>query len=90
MSDYIYAIKSDIKDSLDRYVSQGIPTGDFLKAVLENNLMEAMGRADSFNQASLPEICSYIYNELPSPCHGSPAKVKEWLELKQQEREAAP
>jgi predicted nucleotidyltransferase len=87
--DYNYNIRPDIKETLDRYASQGIPTGDFLAAVLSNNLMEAMGRADSFNQATLPEICSYIYNELPSPCHGSPEKVNAWLELKRQEREAA-
>jgi predicted nucleotidyltransferase len=83
-----YNIRPDIKESLDRYVSHGIPTGSFLEAVLENNLMEAMGRADSFNRAALYDICSYIYTKLPSVCHGSPQKVKAWLELKQQDKAA--
>jgi hypothetical protein len=41
--------------------------------------MESFGRADIENKATLFEICSYVYNELPSSCHGSPEIVKEWL-----------
>lgn len=77
-----YLIKPETKEALDRYVNDRIPTGDFLRAVLENNLMEALGRADLGNRITIFEICQYIYNELPSPCHGSPEKVQAWLERK--------
>lgn len=74
-------MNSDVKASLDRYANEHCPTGGFLQAVLENNLMEAMGRADDFNRVALFDICSYIYNHLPVACHGSPEKVKRWLNV---------
>ena len=73
-------------DSLKRYVEQGIPTGDFLRAVLSNDLMEAMGRADENNRAALWDICCYVYNEMPSTSHGSPQRVDEWIRKHQEKR----
>lgn len=72
-------MRKDTKYGIDNYVEHGVPTGSFLRAVLENNLMEAMGRADLDNRACLFTICDYIYNNTPSDCHGSPQKVKDWL-----------
>ncbi len=77
-------MKPQTKAGIDRHVSHGVPTGSFLQAVLENNLMEAIGRADDDNRQDLYEICDYIYNEIPSTCHGSPQKVKDWQAQKQQ------
>ena len=53
--------------------------GDFLTAVIENNLTEAMGRADEGNRARLFEIVSWFYNEAPASCWGSPERMREWL-----------
>jgi len=64
---------------LRRYVDDRCPTGDFLYAVLSNDLFEAMGRADENNRAALFDICKYIWNELPSICWGSPEKVRAWF-----------
>jgi hypothetical protein len=72
-------MRAEIKASLDRYADEGVPTGGFLQAVLSNDLMDAFGRADEGNRADLFEICSYVYNEMPAPCHGSPERVKAWL-----------
>lgn len=72
-------IREDILDALKRYVEARIPTGGFLRAVLENNLSEAFGRADEYNLTTLFHICAYIYNELPASCWGSPEKVETWL-----------
>ena len=80
-------IRPDIRASLDRYAERGIPTGDFLRAVLSNDLMDAMGRADDYNRSTLYEICSYVYNELPGLCHGSPEYVNRWLEKHRQRAE---
>lgn len=65
---------------LRRYRDQRIPTGGFLRAVLENNLVEATRAADAENQRKLPEIVSWCYNNLPSVSWGSKERVKEWLE----------
>jgi len=69
-----------IKESLDEYAANGRPTGGFLYAVLSNDLMEAVGRADETNRFLLFDICSYIYNHMPISCHGSREKVDNWLE----------
>lgn len=61
----------NIKQSLKLYVKNKIPTGGFLRSVLENDLFGAVGRADLENKKRIPEICQYIYNEIPSICWGS-------------------
>jgi hypothetical protein len=73
------SVRPDCLETLDRYVTHGIPTGGFLEAVLANDLMESFGHADMGNRLTLFEICSYVYNELPSGCHGSYEIVGKWI-----------
>ena len=75
----IYLIPRNLKESLDRYVTDAIEPGGFLRACLENNLVEAFGRADLENRDNLFYVVEYIYNELPSTCWGSEEKVAAWL-----------
>lgn len=84
-----FAIPAHMLESLTRYIRHGLPVGDFLTAVLSNDLSEACGRADDNNLANLPAYAAYLYNEAPSPCHGSRAKVDAWLAKFAAEREAA-
>jgi hypothetical protein len=65
--------------SITRYTQARIPTGGFLKAVLSNDLREAILLADDVNIDLLPQIVRYIYNEVPSECWGSPEKARTWL-----------
>jgi len=67
------------KESIDKYALHKIPTGGFLRSVLENNLMESFMRADNQNREDMFEICNYIYNFLPADCHGSPERVDLWI-----------
>lgn len=69
----------DVREALDAYVKQRRPLGSFLQAVIENNFMQAVGRADMHNIDQLPEIACYVYNEMPAVCHGSPAHYAAWL-----------
>lgn len=68
------------KNDIDNYVSKKYPPGDFLYAVLTNDLFEAVARADDINLYSLIDIIKYIYNDVPSTCWGSPEAVAEWLD----------
>lgn len=68
-----------VKDSLDRYVNHRIETGSFMRAVLENDLFEAINRGDKDSLEALPNIVRYIYNNVRSDCYGSPQRVREWL-----------
>lgn len=66
-------------DSITAYVSHRRPVGGFLTAVFEHDLFEAVGRADENNLRALRHIVAYIYNEVPSVCHGSRERVDAWL-----------
>jgi hypothetical protein len=72
-------IKPETIAGINRYVAMHCPTGDFLRAVLCNDLKEAVARADDENIKVLPEIVCYCYNEIPHNCWGSPEKVNAWL-----------
>ena len=73
-------IPEQILDSLYRYVEKRIPTGGFLRAVLANDLFEAMGRADSECINAILYICQFIYCNCPGGCYGSYQRVNEWIE----------
>lgn len=73
-------IKIDTKESLIRYRDHGIEPGGFLSAVLENDLMGALGRADSYNRATIFQITQFVYNDMPSISWGSRKIVKSYLD----------
>lgn len=79
-------MKAATKKAIDNYVAKGIPVGDFVQAVLENNLRGAVCHADERNLRDLVEIVKHVYNHIPSGCWGSPEKVAAWLEEKRLER----
>jgi hypothetical protein len=72
-------VKQTIIDSLTRYRDHHLPTGGFLRAVLENNLSGALGGADDDNLRDLREIVRWVYNEMPGNAWGSAEKVKAWI-----------
>lgn len=65
----------------------GYDCGGFLTAVLGNDLVGAVSRADHISIKLIPDIVKYIYNELPTGCWGSPETVKRWAERKRREME---
>lgn len=72
-------VREDIRDALLEWgKGERNYLGDFLRAVVSNDLTEAMGRADAYNRITLPAIVGLCYNELPSECWGSPDKVRRW------------
>lgn len=71
-----------VKHSLNLYVEHRLHTGGFLKAVLENDLVGAVSRADRESLSSLGDIVAYVFNELPGDCWGNPEKVDQWLSSK--------
>lgn len=75
----VIEIPIDVEQSLDRYVENYCPTGGFLRAVLENDLVGAFGKADIQNTNALKAIVTYVYNNIPADSWGSPEKVKKWL-----------
>lgn len=78
-----------IKEALDNYGKHGLPTGDFLRAVLSNDLFTAFRRADPMSTATMAAIVAYITAFLPQGCYGSTAAVDLWLLEHRDAREAA-
>lgn len=65
--------------STEAYVERGYPPGDFLCAILRNDLLDAAGRADMQNLPKLHIWATWLYNNAPSACHGSKHKIEEWI-----------
>lgn len=76
-------VPSHTLKTLVDYVANRVPTGGFLHAVLTNDLIETMGRADHINREHIHDICSFVYNWLPANCWHSEEAVKRWLERKE-------
>ena len=75
-----------ILEGINRHALLHEPKGDFITAVLTNNLRESFARADHLNQKVMFQICSYCHNEIPGLCWGSPEKVKAWIEMPVEKR----
>lgn len=74
-----FTVRDDMIEAIVGYVERGWQPGDFLTAVITNNLSEAVGRADDDNLHNLPAFVAYFYNETPSACWGSRANMEAWL-----------
>lgn len=74
-----YHIPDYMASGIRRYIDEGIAPGQFLTAVITNNLRNAVWYADDENQANLPAYIAYFYNEAPASCWGSPEKMGAWL-----------
>tara|TARA_R110000824_G_scaffold8899_1_gene40336 strand:- start:1985 stop:2362 length:378 start_codon:yes stop_codon:yes gene_type:complete len=70
--------------SLYRYVVEGKRPGGFLTAVIENDLMAAVSRADASNLKALPVWAKFFYNCTPSECFGSVEKMREWCKAREE------
>lgn len=73
---------------LRRWIEQGIVPGQFLCAVLQNDLEEAVGRADGTNINLLPKYVAFLFNYAPRGCWGSKENFEDWKNLHEDMREA--
>jgi hypothetical protein len=73
-------IPEHTRAALRRWVFCGIPPGGFLTAMLTNDLMGAIGSADSENIRAIPQIAMFIYNRLPALAQGSRERMEQWPE----------
>jgi hypothetical protein len=73
------ACRIALMPGLQRYFDQRVRPGDFLCAVLKNDLAEACGRADRINAPLLPAIVAWLNMHAPATSWGSAAVVEAWL-----------
>ncbi len=83
-TDYTYfhdgRLPDYMEDATRRWIERGQPVGDFLTAVICNDLFKALAHADPTNRAALYEWHRFFCNEAPRGSHGSREKAKAWSE----------
>lgn len=82
-------IPQHTRSAIDRYVEDGIRTGDFLYCVLTNDLIGAVAHADSQNTIYLANVAKFLWNYAPSNCWGSKENVANWLQAHKEKTESA-
>ena len=75
----IYLIPGHMRQSVIDYVVHRHPPGDFLHAVLVNDLCESAARADDLNGRCLKGWAQFMYWHVPTAARGSEQRVKNWL-----------
>lgn len=76
-----YNIPDHMVAGLWRYILHGVEPGHFLCAVLANDLMAALRRADDINKHSLPAYGAFLVNVAPAACFGSKERFEDWLRM---------
>lgn len=66
---------------LRHYVEEGRPTNHFLTALLENDLITCVARADARNKAVLADYVMWLRSYAPGDCYGSPKAVAAWISV---------
>jgi len=78
-----------VMETLIAYFEERRPPGDFVRAVLENDLVRAFALADQDSTAAMQRIAAWLYWEAPARSYGhwgSPEAVKRWLAGPQEEQ----
>lgn len=74
-----------LRRGLVLYVEQGVMPGQFLSAVLCNDLTKAVASADAVCRARLVDVVEWVWRNLPGNCWGSHNKVLEWSSAREAE-----
>jgi len=73
-------------EGLNLYAEQGVPLGSFLRAVVANDFLDAVARADEYSMRALPAVAWMVYQDLPCLCHGSRKVYKAWCAFRLAQR----
>lgn len=65
--------------SIIRYVEDGIRPGDFLTAIICNDLTAAVGGADDMNKKRLANYVTWFVWYAPASCWGSKEAYEAWV-----------
>ena len=75
-----YGVPDHCADGLAGYLTRDYrDIGDFLIAVLSNDLKSAVMRADDINRHALYQYVHFLYAVAPAQAWGSPEAVSAWL-----------
>jgi hypothetical protein len=79
-----------LRSGMRRYIEDGIETGSFLRAALENDFTQVFARCgDDLSRTDIENIVRFLLFEAPPDAWGSPAKVQAWIILHAKQSEAS-
>jgi hypothetical protein len=73
-----HQIPPHMREGIILYTESHIPTGSFLQAVIENDLLGAVQCADNTNIGIIPVYVNWFYWHAPPECWGSEEAYKAW------------
>jgi hypothetical protein len=75
------ALPPHMREVAREYIEQGIEPDhrDFFYELLTNDLFGVFAFGDDTNIANLKVWMTWLYNDVPGNCWGSPAKVAAWI-----------
>jgi hypothetical protein len=71
-------VPEHLQEGIEAHCLTGRPVGQFLTAVLCNNLREAVAYGDPASMEGLRGIIQFLHNYAPGGCWGSPELVQKW------------
>ena len=83
---HIRMIPAHMREGMLAWIENGILPGQFLQAVLKNNLLMAFLNADCINKRKMETYLEYLWKYAPEDCWGSKENVRKWHKQKVAER----
>ena len=77
--DYFSPVPDHTREALERYFLYAFEPGSFVKAVLCNDLVSSVARADHFNKPAIAGIVEWIVNNAPEGSWGHEEYYQEWI-----------
>jgi len=84
----VSTLPEHMQGAVRRYLNNGIMPGDFLTALLENDLVHSFGLADETNLTAMRTWVEWLYMECPGGAWGSEDNIRKWCDARR-ERAAA-
>ena len=72
--------KQEAISAIDRFQNHKLCPGHFLRAVLSNDLMDAVNYGDKESLENLPDIARHIFSRVPANIYGSRERVAAHLQ----------
>ena len=76
-----YYIPERMMGGILRYVNHHIMPGDFLCAIIKNDLTDTIARADEENMENIPAFVNYFYNKARKSIGKLSGKLRKYIPL---------
>lgn len=76
-------LPEQFRGGVERWIEHGIRPGSFLTAVMDDELFDALTRAD--DEVDVLAICLWFHNQAPPLSFGSPEQTAHWHEARMRE-----